>query len=255
MRAADKRTRKYAAKLGGMVLPGQSGRFKDKIARQVELEQMVKAMAADLGIGIVQLPYYIIYAKELQKIIDTHGSEITTEEIEIIKDKWETRGLDSDALRSIRNALRIEPGPIDVGKVPVISGWAMSDNFTIISLFNPCNGTGNITQWKCWIFNNLVGMTAKMKIFRDDGTNYVFVNETAYQAVNQGLNTFACTEGIQTGDLIAIITQNTAGSGCCGTGNVSGAMWKAGDIYGSSAKGTWTSNPTDFSLYGTGTGL
>ncbi|MBU1067706.1 LamG domain-containing protein [Patescibacteria group bacterium] len=110
MRTDAQRVNKYDKKVRGLVLPGQKGRFESKIGRQVEIERMVKTM----GIGIVQLPYYIIFAKEIQRLQDTHQDQVLFDEVCILEKKWEDRGLVTATLNEIETAMNVPVCPIPV---------------------------------------------------------------------------------------------------------------------------------------------
>lgn len=112
MRAATRRTQKYKDKVGGQVLPGQKERFGSKIGKQVEIEEIVKANAELLGISLLELPYYIIFGKECQRVKDTHSAELCGDEVCILENKWTERGLTRTTLASIEGLLDVPGCPV-----------------------------------------------------------------------------------------------------------------------------------------------
>jgi len=102
-RIATRRIRKYDAKVGGMVIPGQEERFRGKMQRQVDLENMVRQI---IGFDINRV-YYIIFAKELNKMMEKHKGSTLTDEADIMQSKWYNRGLDNDKLNEIKDAMNL----------------------------------------------------------------------------------------------------------------------------------------------------
>jgi len=101
VRPSTYRTTKYDKKIIGRVLPGQSGRFGAAIGKQVEIENIIKPL---IGFDI-NLPYYIIFGKELYKLRMTHGADIVANEVCILEDKWKSRGLAEATLREVEAAM------------------------------------------------------------------------------------------------------------------------------------------------------
>jgi hypothetical protein len=104
MRSSARRSDKYKAKLSGSItgqrfdaLKGTAvSQHKKAMAIQVNIENKVKALVTDPS--VVNLPYYIIYANELNKVSD---------EVErtIIYNKWKDRGLSTANLAVIGSSL------------------------------------------------------------------------------------------------------------------------------------------------------
>lgn len=105
MRPTKRRIDKYSKKIRGLVLPGQKGRFASAIGRQVEIEKIVNTI---VGSNISRV-YYIIFGKEVNKLMGKHKTEILDTELEILQDKWISRGLDAAVLASIKEGVGYVP--------------------------------------------------------------------------------------------------------------------------------------------------
>jgi len=67
----------------------------------VEIELQVKEICD--GEPTILLPYYIIFGKEIYKKANNHKGEALYNEIMILEDKWEARGLTPNLLEIIKN--------------------------------------------------------------------------------------------------------------------------------------------------------
>lgn len=65
----------------------------------VEIELEVKGICQ--GQPIIHIPYYIIFGKEIYKILNKHTEETAGKEICIRYDKWKARGLEEETLNNI----------------------------------------------------------------------------------------------------------------------------------------------------------
>jgi len=166
MRTSLRRTAKYDVKVGGMVLPGQTERFKYKVKRQVELEEMVRNI---IGADINRV-YYIIFAKELNKLKEKYPGDEVNIVADIIHRKWYARGLNNDKLNSIRQAMNLKtytpPAPpnADFSGTPREGYAPLTVNFTDLS-------TGQITSWD-WNFG--------------DGSAHAHTQNPSHQYTNTG---------------------------------------------------------------------
>ena len=103
-----KRAVKWAQKLSGI----NRGRLYDAQKSQmvkletiasVDLEKIeiqIKSMAQ--GYPALHLPYYIIFGKEIYKRQNKFKGQTLLNELRILDDKWERRGLDGDLLEKIK---------------------------------------------------------------------------------------------------------------------------------------------------------
>ena len=92
--------------------------------------------------------------------------------------------------------------------------------------------------------------TYRIKIFRDDGTNYLYIGQYSFSA-SAGLNTNVQVSPViqvKAGDLIAFWC---AGTRTYGADVADGNMWKAGDITTDSLKSSWTAAADALPLWGT----
>jgi hypothetical protein len=103
------RARKYAKKINAGVIGARYDAQKEMMVRgernyfasAQEIEIKIKKLVD--GISSLNQIYYIIFAKEIQKIIKTHTAGNTVmEEMEILQKKWETRGLDENIMNKIK---------------------------------------------------------------------------------------------------------------------------------------------------------
>ena len=83
-------------------------RFRAANIKQVEIERIVKSIIKDQ----LLLVYYIVFGKELVKAKNKHKGEMLRQEVEILQNKWSSRGLNTDLMDVIKNALSV---PYDMG--------------------------------------------------------------------------------------------------------------------------------------------
>lgn len=116
------------------------------------------------------------------------------------------------------------------------SGYAAYTSTDTWIFSHACSDTGRITSW-CIYKENAGTGTLKLKIFRDDGTNFVFVGESSSETISQGLNTFSANISVVAGDLIALYHSGFNIDSNFGSTEV----WhKSGDITSNSVKSGWT---------------
>jgi len=104
---AEQRQNKYKAKIEGSVVGKGYDATKELSVRQekaateslVSIENKVKAMLS--GVSTIQLPYYIIFAKEIYRVLSTHTAKTAGQEICLLATKWESRGLEAEYLKRI----------------------------------------------------------------------------------------------------------------------------------------------------------
>ena len=127
MRNATRRTTKYNKKIDGTISQlrllrygkTQKQKFGTAIGKQVEIERAVKRMISGSESSMLT-NYYILFAKKAVQLGKKHKGDTLTEELNILDDKWETRGLDTDLLTQIKQYFI----PCYVG-IPVVvtAGW------------------------------------------------------------------------------------------------------------------------------------
>jgi len=102
-----RRSRKYEKKIIGDVVGKRYDDVKKKMVRSernyminaVAIENEIKLLINDVGsFGII---YYIIFAKELIKMRERHAGYVLLDEVRILREKWEARGLDRERLKRI----------------------------------------------------------------------------------------------------------------------------------------------------------
>lgn len=83
------------------------------------------------------------------------------------------------------------------------SGGTLGNQMLIWSKYT-FPSSGHITSW-CFYNPEATSCSAKLKVFRDDGTNWVFVGQTGSETMNPGLNSgLAADIYVQSGDYIAL---------------------------------------------------
>lgn len=120
-----------------------------------------------------------------------------------------------------------------------------NNNQTLLNDSSVIDSGGTIYQWCIYI--GLTGgqtYSAKLKIFRDDGTNFNFVGESSLESCSNGLNTFNTSIVVQAGDLVGIYqTRSYAADGVNVATSGTYAYGKDGDITSNSTKATWNQFP------------
>ena len=99
------RIKKYKKKVRGLVLPLQKSNFSANIQRQVEIEDITNII---VGPDISRV-YYIIFAKEVNKLMSKYKDTTLESELQVIQDKWCARGLNSTLLNRIKDAIGYVP--------------------------------------------------------------------------------------------------------------------------------------------------
>jgi len=104
----EKRIKKWLAKLNGekrkQIIDRQKTIMirleKEATEKLVRIEKEVKQLAKNEPLLLI--PYYIIFAKELNKLINKHSSQTLINEAVILEAKWETRGLNNLIVNKIK---------------------------------------------------------------------------------------------------------------------------------------------------------
>ena len=101
VRSSTRRASKYSKKIRGFVLPGQKKHFKSSVQEQVRIEQEVKKLVGS-GMSPLNLPYYIIFAKELVGVKKKHSGDTALSEADLYLSKWQSRNLNTTILNTIK---------------------------------------------------------------------------------------------------------------------------------------------------------
>ena len=122
------------------------------------------------------------------------------------------------------------------------SGWTYMD----LNVVAPARGI--LKSFTIYVATNVVGL--KIKIFRDDGTNYVFIGETVAQNLDAGLHSdLPCWIPVERGDLIALY--HTEGSiDWTATGGTAKYYTLGGDVVTTTLKTAWSNTTVIMSLQG-----
>ena len=118
--------------------------------------------------------------------------------------------------------------------------FGASKGLTTIMNQSIVDSNGTLKRW-CIYVAGTAG-TAKLKVFRDDGTNYIFVGESSTETVALGLNAnLVCNIAVQAGDILAVYLTGTGirTKYKSTTSLPWGLISKSGDIIADSLKTTW----------------
>ena len=102
MRTNTLRTLKYKNKIAGRVIPQQKMNFANAVGEQVRIEQEIKQFVGGQA-STLELPYYIIFTKELIKLTKKYRGQNLINEMEILQNRWTSRGLNMFVLRFIKS--------------------------------------------------------------------------------------------------------------------------------------------------------
>lgn len=105
MRSHIQRIKKYGAKVSGIMHDFQPAHFGTSVEAQVAAERYVKT----LGVPLILLPYYIIFAKQVIKIMNTHKGDVGQHEVCHLHRHWWDRGLDPDVLNTVVQHYNLQP--------------------------------------------------------------------------------------------------------------------------------------------------
>lgn len=109
MRTEKRRLDKYKEKVSGDINKirteyygkEQKEQFKISTAEAVKIEEMIKTSVGG-KVPTNMLIYYIVFGKELYKILKKYQGETMKKEIELLQRKWQGRGLDINYLNQIK---------------------------------------------------------------------------------------------------------------------------------------------------------
>lgn len=109
MRDATRRIKKYDGKVDGETYKSkiekyrekQVRNFKEAISKQVEIEREIKELISG-RVDITDIPYYIIFGKQVEKLKRKYNDEALRKELLILEDIWKTRGLNEAILDEIK---------------------------------------------------------------------------------------------------------------------------------------------------------
>lgn len=110
VRSGSKRVSKYSKKISGAIAKLRTDNYRKKQAanfaatagRQVACEIYIKGLMTEHGLSVLDTNYYILFAKGILKLMKKHSGDTFIEELKILEDKWETRGLSGEILDMIK---------------------------------------------------------------------------------------------------------------------------------------------------------
>jgi len=106
--SGDNRKRLYDAQKEFMVAQ-ETTATNDLVKIEIEIKQLVQ------GVPIIHLPYYIIFGKEIYKKRNKFKSQTLLNELAILDEKWEARGLNAILLNKIKRFYVQNYPPLPVG--------------------------------------------------------------------------------------------------------------------------------------------
>lgn len=134
-----------------------------------------------------------------------------------------------------------------MGNDPSLRASVNSATFTRIAKIVTAPIRGILKSYS--IYWGAAGTGIKIKIFRDDGTNYLFIGETPAVALATGLFALPAWISVEKGDYIAVYwATGTLYTTDDTTDN--GHWYKAGDVTSDSLKTGWTSVKGTMSIQG-----
>jgi hypothetical protein len=130
------------------------------------------------------------------------------------------------------------------------TGTPVGNGYTLIFSKVSFPDTSNISSWCAYVSG---ATNARLKVFRDDGTNWIFVGESALLALSSGLNTgLAADIDVVYGDYIGIYIESTVGVEVDVSTPTYIMYYQYGDISTNTLKSTWDSqNETNMSFQAT----
>jgi len=66
----------------------------EQFARLVDFEQAVKHRLNELGVPVIQMPFYLNVARQIYRAMTRHTGKTLETEVKVIKATWTARGLD-----------------------------------------------------------------------------------------------------------------------------------------------------------------
>lgn len=131
-----------------------------------------------------------------------------------------------------------------MGNNPITRAGSRPAGNTYIEKLVVSPGRGILKQVLVYIATT--GGTLKIKIFRDDGSNYLFRGESSV-TVAAGLNTVSVWIPVEKGDLIGFYSSAATPAADSSGGS---DAYKSGDITSDSLKTTWTATVNLSSIQG-----
>ena len=124
-----------------------------------------------------------------------------------------------------------------------------NQGWTWIAKTTPAASRGILKKTSVYI--NQAG-NLKIKVFRDDGTNYVYIGESPTYNCSVGLNELDCWIPVEKGDFIGFYIPNPGAAVDCGTVGEGGtsSVYQAGDITTTTLKTAWTTSNSYMSVQG-----
>ncbi|UCG69770.1 MAG: DUF835 domain-containing protein, partial [Thermoplasmata archaeon] len=122
-------------------------------------------------------------------------------------------------------------------------------NMTIIDKNNPANFTGILTEWEVHIHNFTPPATGIMKIFKEVGNDFIWVNETEPQNIlTTGKHIFTCSIEVHEGYYIGWFSENAE----IYTKSGGTAYNMSGNVFQTHPTSNWTSISNTFSIRAVG---
>jgi hypothetical protein len=110
------RQKKYEAKVSGDVVKARFDALKEVMAEQTSerfadlqnVEEIVKSIVEPEGEPTILLPHYMNFGRQLYSLSQRFGGATLKTEAKLVYDKWKTRGLKPEILKSIAGAFGID---------------------------------------------------------------------------------------------------------------------------------------------------
>ena len=124
------------------------------------------------------------------------------------------------------------------------------NGYTVIEKANAISASGTIKEWQVYGVASETN-TVKLKVFRDNGTHWIYVSESSLETVVAGLNKFTTSIDVQSGDYIGFYTNSGSNVVEQGASGGSISYW-ATDVASDSPHGSWSTGSHIHSIYAYG---
>lgn len=102
MKSSEKRSRKYKAKIRGLVIKGQKAGFAGAAGTQVQTEIDVKNILTQHGVMVGIIHFYMDFGKKVMQLKQKFSGQTMRDEVEALQMHWALRGLDVHVLDEIK---------------------------------------------------------------------------------------------------------------------------------------------------------
>jgi len=147
VREAEKRARKYEAKIDANVLKTQTEALRpimirqqaEHMARVTNLEERIKALVETTGIRSLEVRDYLNVGRELSRLVSKFGLTTLQAEASGVLEKWSSRGLDASILSKVAGLFGLDLYPTENPRDAFPLLWAYKVGYAYHSPFIATN--------------------------------------------------------------------------------------------------------------------